>query len=245
MPLTIFQFNSPMHKNSVHDQVSRPPQCVGFIMDGNRRWATEQQLDTLAGHKAGEGVFYKVAQYIKDLGIPHAVFYAFSTENWSRQPAEVAYLNELFYEFVERMLSEIHERQVGIRVIGDLHKFSPTLVEKINELETVSAAYTETTIWVALSYGGRAEIIAAVNEAVRRGDVVTEESLSALLWSAGMPDPDLIIRSGGEVRLSNFLPWQSVYSELMFTPTYWPAFTKEEFLRMLEEYGNRQRRHGK
>ena len=132
-----------------------------------------------------------------------------------------------------------------MRVIGDLRKLSEAFRAKVAELEQKSVQYSETTIWVALSYGGRSELVAACNQVLQDGQLVTEDSLSRCLWSAGMPDPDIIIRTGGEQRLSNFLPWQSVYSELYFTTTYWPAFTKDEFHRILEWYESRQRRHGR
>lgn len=221
------------------------PICIGFIMDGNRRWAREQGLESLSGHKAGEANFYDVAQWVKDTHISHAVFYAFSTENWFREKFEVAYLEELFLLFCKRILTEIHQRQVGIRVIGSVTDFKPELQSCIKELEAVSQVYTATTIWIALSYGGRAEIVSAVNQAVLRGVAVDEVSFEKFLYTAQMPDPDLIIRTGGELRLSNFLPWQSVYSELFFTDTYWPAFTKDEFTRILAQYGDRKRRRGK
>ena len=221
------------------------PQCVGFIMDGNRRWAKEQELDSFFGHKAGEDKFYEVAQWVKDKQIAHAVFYAFSTENWFREKFEVTYLEDLFLAFATKILSEIHERQVRIRVIGNLENFQTELKNKIFELEQASLQYKKTTIWVALSYGGRAELVSAINKAVVAGTVVDEASFSKLLSTAEMPDPDLIIRTSGETRLSNFLPWQSVYSELFFTDTYWPAFTKEEFTRIVSQYGDRQRRRGK
>ena len=221
------------------------PSCVGFIMDGNRRWALEQQAETIFGHEAGEEKFYEVAQWIKDAHIPHAVFYAFSSENWNRSQLEVAYLQELFLRFTIRMLAEVHTWQVHVRVFGDLTDFSPELKEAIGNLMAESAIYETTTIWVALSYGGRAEIIAAVNEAIATGEPVDETTFAGHLATAGMPDPDLIIRTGGDMRLSNFLPWQAVYSELMFTPTYWPAFTKDEFMSMLTQYGDRKRRFGR
>ena len=214
-------------------------------MDGNRRWAKERGKETLVGHKAGEDTFYAVAQWVKEAGIPHAVFYAFSTENWLRNKVEVVYLQELFLAFTQRMLDEVHDWQCQIRVMGDLTTFTSELQLSIRELETASDVYSATTIWVALSYGGRAEIVAACNQAVAAGVPVTEESFSQHLWTAGMPDPDLIIRTGGDVRLSNFLPWQSVYSELFFTDTYWPAFTKDEFTRIVGQYADRQRRRGK
>ncbi len=230
-----------IHKN-LETQV---PTCVGFIMDGNRRWATEQNLPTLDGHKAGEGVFYDSAKWVKEMGIPHAVYYAFSTENWQRNPEEVSYLMQLFELFLERMIGEIDDVQVRVKVIGAREDFPVHLQALIERLEAASEQYSGTTIWVALSYGGRSEIVAACNRAIAAGVPVDETSLAQYLQTKDMPDPDLIIRTSGEQRLSNFLPWQSVYSELFFTSTYWPAFTKEEFTRIVGQYGDRQRRRGK
>jgi undecaprenyl diphosphate synthase len=227
------------------EKESKQPNCVGFIMDGNRRFATELGKSTLEGHKAGEAVFYDSVSWVKDAGIKHAVYYAFSTENWKRSPEEVSYLMKLFELFIKRMLNEIHQVKVGVKVIGQRKDFSPKLQKLIDDLETESAEYKELTVWVALSYGGRAEIVEAANRAVLAGEEVTEESFTKMLWTADMPDPDLVIRTGGEQRLSNFLPWQSVYSELFFTDTYWPAFTKEEFTRILSAYADRERRQGK
>lgn len=215
------------------------PTCVGFIMDGNRRWATEQGLVTLEGHVAGKDKFFEMVKAVSALGIPHAVFYAFSTENWQRSEVEVVYLIDLFSEALKVIES------VGVKIIGRRSDFNLDLQKSMAELEEKTCQYTKTTIWIALSYGGRAEIISAVNQAVTLGSTVTEETFNQLLYTAQMPDPDLIIRTGGEVRLSNFLPWQSVYSELFFTDTYWPAFTKDEFQRILAQYGDRQRRRGK
>lgn len=215
------------------------PTCVGFIMDGNRRWATEQGLVTLEGHVAGKDKFFEMVKAVSALGIPHAVFYAFSTENWQRSEVEVVYLIDLFSEALKVIES------VGVKIIGRRSDFNLDLQKSMAELEEKTCQYTKTTIWIALSYGGRAEIISAVNQAVTLGSSVTEETFNQLLYTAQMPDPDLIIRTGGEVRLSNFLPWQSVYSELFFTDTYWPAFTKDEFQRILAQYGDRQRRRGK
>lgn len=221
------------------------PQCVGFIMDGNRRWAKERGKETLVGHKAGEDKFYEVAQWVKEASIPHAVFYAFSTENWLRDKVEVTYLMDLFETFMLQLKGEIETIQMRVCVIGERTRFSPRLQDLMSELEKASSHYIGTTIWVALSYGGRAEIVAACNHAITAGIAISEESFAQYLWTAGMPDPDLIIRTGGDVRLSNFLPWQAVYSELFFTDTYWPAFTKDEFTRIVAQYADRQRRRGK
>lgn len=230
-------------------------QCIGFIMDGNRRWAKEQGLATLEGHRKGGEVLSESIRWVQDRGIPHAVYYAFSTENWKRSSEEVAYLMDLFREWLRKIEDQIHdsaaesqrESPIRVQIIGRREDFAPDIVEQMNRLERVSheRVGATTTIWLALSYGGRAEIIAAVNEAVRQGAAVTEESFAKLLWTAGMPDPDIIVRPGGEHRLSNFMTWRSVYSELMFLDKHWPALTKGDFDDILKEYEQRERRKGK
>ncbi len=220
------------------------PTCLGFIMDGNRRWAKEQGLDTLEGHKRGQEVFLDFIRFIRDAEIPHAVFYAFSTENWKRSEREVGYLMELFSHHLSRLDEELEEQGVRVKIIGRRADFSPELQSQMNKLEEKSLKYTGTTIWIALSYGGRAEIISAVNEAIANGQPVTEESFEELLWTANMPDPDLIVRTSGEQRLSNFVTWRSVYSELYFIEKHWPALTKSDFEDILTEYATRERRKG-
>lgn len=222
------------------------PTCVGFMMDGNRRFAKVSNMDTLFGHTAGKEKFFEAVAWVHEAGIKHAVFYAFSTENWQREQIEVDGLMSIFLGAVKELQEKNDGRNISIRIIGRSEDLSlemqaaVTLVEKETAFEN-----PDTTIWIALSYGGRAEIVDAVNKAVEGGIPVTEESFGELMWSAGMPDPDLIIRTGGDQRLSNFLPWQSVYSELFFTDTYWPSFTKEEFTRILNDYEKRERRIGK
>lgn len=214
-------------------------------MDGNRRWAKAHALDSLKGHAKGKEVFHDRVRSLRDRGIAHGIFYAFSTENWNRSKAEVTYLMELLTQEVEQLLAGVDEEKVRIRIVGEKHKLTAKLQTRIAELEEKSSSYTATTIWIALSYGGRPEILDAVNRAVTLGTEVTEETFSSLLWTREMPDPDLIIRTGGEQRLSNFLPWQSVYSELFFVDCYWPDFGEKEFESILEEYGNREQRRGK
>lgn len=222
------------------------PQCVGFIMDGNRRFAEKQGIATLLGHVAGKEKLFEVVEWVKEAKIPHAVFYAFSTENWRRTPQEVQALMELFASVIGELRTRADSDFVRVKILGRKEDFAPELQVEMEKLEAESAQREyNTTIWVALSYGGRAEIVAAVNEAIKNNSLVTEESFPQLMWSAGMPNPDIIIRTGGDKRLSNFLTWQSVYSELFFSDTYWPAFTKEEFTRILNDYEIRERRNGK
>lgn len=220
------------------------PHCLGFIMDGNRRWAKEAGLPTLEGHTKGADTFFEVVRFVRDQSIPHAVFYAFSTENWQRTPEEVTYLLQLFSALLGRMEEELTEEGVRVRVIGRREDFPAELQTRISELEEKSRQYGGTTVWVALSYGGRAEIIAAVNEAIKRGEAVDETSFKSLLWSAELPDPDMIIRTSGEARLSNFLTWGAAYSELYFIEKHWPALTKADLEDILLEYADRERRHG-
>ena len=220
------------------------PQCLGFIMDGNRRWAKEQNLPTLEGHQKGLDVFLDAVRFVRDEKIPHAVFYAFSTENWNRAESEVAYLMKLFSGLLARMSEELAEQGVRVRIVGRREDFSSELQKQMSELEKKSLEYTDTTIWIALSYGGRAELIEAVNEAIKNGNVVDEISFEKLLWTTGLPDPDMIVRTSGEERLSNFLTWKSVYSEFYFIKKHWPALTKADFKDILLQYEKRQRRHG-
>lgn len=222
------------------------PQCVGFIMDGNRRWAVAQEKSPLDGHAAGYATFKKVVDMVHTAHIPHMVCYAFSTENWKRAEAEVGYLMSL----LERALTELPnllqtKGKINLRVIGELNALPQKLREAIGDAESKNHDDPELTVWVALSYGGRREIVDAVNRAISAGTLVNEESFGKLLWTHGMPDPDLIIRTSGEMRTSNFLLWQSAYSELFFTKTLWPDFGESEFQSILHEYATRERRKGR
>jgi undecaprenyl diphosphate synthase len=214
-------------------------------MDGNRRWAKERGISTLKGHTEGLEAFKRVVRYVRDDNIPHAVFYTFSTENWKRSKLEVDYLLTLLKGGIKELLIDIDEEKVRVRFVGNRNKFSKKLQTLIRELEEKSAQYKKTTVWVCLSYGGRQEILEAVNKAVEKGTKVTEKAFGNLLQTAEMPDPDMIVRTSGERRLSNFLPWQAVYSELFFVDTYWPDFGKKDFRGILEAYAKRERRNGK
>lgn len=223
--------------------------CVGFIMDGNRRWATTQNKPTLEGHKKGAEVFTEIAKAVRDRNISHAVFFAFSTENWHRSEEEVSYLMELFHDALdnaEKKLNDDAEKKVRLRIVGRREDFAPDLQERMTALEMKSDEFENvtTTIWIALSYGGRAEILDAVNQAIAAGEPVTEDTFNDLLWTADMPDPDLIIRTSGEQRISNFMTWKSVYSEFFFIDTLWPAFSTTELDSILDDYQNRHRRNG-
>lgn len=221
--------------------------CIGIIMDGNRRWAKARGLQSLKGHTAGLEKAREIVRHAFSRGVETVVLYAFSMENWNRPPDEVGYLMNLFSRVLLRELDELSRGGVHVRFIGDLSRLPDTLRAAAQKLEEESSrADSGKKLFIALSYGGRAEILAATNRLLAEGKKeVREEEMRTALWSAGMPDPDIIIRTGGEKRLSNFLPWQSVYSELFFSDSLWPDFTKEEFDSMLAEFGTRERRRGK
>jgi undecaprenyl diphosphate synthase len=219
--------------------------CIGVIMDGNRRWAKGKGLSTAEGHHAGYGKLKEVVRWAGEKGISHAIFYAFSTENWNRSPEEVAGLMTLFEMGLRESLPEFLRDGVRVRFIGERERFSSELQTLMNEVEEKTAECNVITAVLALSYGGRSEITHAFNELLKGNKtLVTQEDIADVLWTKDIPDPDLIIRTSGEQRLSNFLPWQSVYSELFFTETLWPDFSKNEFEGILRSYAERDRRRG-
>lgn len=221
------------------------PTSVGIILDGNRRYARAHNLPLLAGHQAGLEKAKEIAREAFVQGVTTLYLYAFSSENWRRVPDEVSYLLVLFEKALTSEFDEFIEKGIRLRFIGDLARFAPNLQNLARELEERTAANTKGTLAVALSYGGRAEIVAATNKLIQDGrEVVSEADMGAALWTEGLPDPDLIIRTSGEHRLSGFLTWQSVYSELIFTDTLWPAYTVEEFRGHLAEYTKRKRNFG-
>ncbi len=235
--------------------------CVGIIMDGNRRWAKENNLPAYEGHAEGYKKLKEIVRFAREAGIPHVAMYAFSTENWQRSEKEVGYLINLFRFILENETKKMLNERVRVRFVGDRERFSTDMQKMMDRMEKVSATMYDITLHLLMSYGGRAEILSAVNalfsesrdssrvSADAKHDIakpqITEDDFIQKLWSHDMPDPDLIIRTGGEKRLSNFLPWQSIYSELFFTNTKWPAFTKKEFNTILSEFSTRERRSGK
>lgn len=222
------------------------PRAIGVIMDGNRRWARGQGLPTLEGHRRGREKTKELLSWAQEAGIEEVTLYAFSTENWNRTPEEVGYLMDLFREAIAELTDESKKQDGRLLFIGQRDRMPEDVQEAMRTAEEETKDGSGLTLIIALSYGGRAEIIAAVNELLRAGKTAaTEEDLEGAMWSAGLHEPDLIIRTGGEHRLSNFLTWQSVYSELYFTETMWPAFTKEEFSSILADYASRERRLGK
>jgi undecaprenyl diphosphate synthase len=213
-------------------------------MDGNRRWAKNHGVAKFEGHRVGAQRLKEAVRFLRDRGVRHTVLYAFSTENWNRDSKEVAYLLDLFVVLLEKDVAELGAEGFCIRFAGQRERFSPKTQELMRMAEEETSSNTAATIWICVSYGGRAEIISAARAAAEAGPI-TEESLSRNLWTSGMPDPDVIIRTGGEKRLSGFLTWQSVYSELFYSDTLWPDFSNEELGAILVEFASRERRHGK
>jgi undecaprenyl diphosphate synthase len=221
-------------------------ECIGIIMDGNRRWARAQDKPVFEGHSEGYKKLQEMVRWAREAGIPHMVAYAFSTENWQRSEEEVGYLLKLFRSILENEIKKMVSERIRVRFIGDRSRFGEEVQKMMEKMETETAAAYDITLHLAMSYGGRAEILAAVKALLEEeATVVSEEAFANNLWSHPMPDPDLIIRTGGEKRLSGFLPWQSVYSELFFSDSFWPAFSKEEFDSILAEFAQRERRRGK
>lgn len=228
------------------------PVHIGFIMDGNRRWAKEKGLTTPQGHKAGADALERIVEACFDRGIRHITFYAFSTENWNRPAAEVSALMMLFSRYLDELLHrwETSQRDVyhhtRICFLGDLSGFDGKFLERVKKIEQLSESKdVRMTMNIALNYGGRADILQAVNRAIREGKTeLTEKDIDDRLYTAGQPDPDLIVRTGGEMRLSNFLLWQSSYAEYYSDPCYWPDFDENHLDQALEAYGLRVRKFG-
>ncbi|MDP3726231.1 MAG: polyprenyl diphosphate synthase [bacterium] len=222
------------------------PQCIGIILDGNRRWAQNKGVSIFEGHKAGSEKLKEVFSWVKDAGVKTLIVYAFSTENWGRSPEEVSDLLNLFRNAIKNEMDSFKDASTRIRFVGDIQKFPKDLQDMIVSVEEETKSNIGVTLVVCLSYGGRAEILNATEKLLKEGRTsVSEADFEKHLWTAGISDPDMIIRTGGEKRLSGFLTWQSVYSELFFADTLWPDFSKKEFEKMIAEFSERERRHGK
>jgi len=228
-------------------EIANLPQHVAIIMDGNGRWAHERGLSRQAGHRAGTENIRRAIETLARYQVPILTLYAFSTENWSRPKREVQALIRLIGHFIDRELKALHENGVRLRHLGNLEPLSPELRRRVEQAIEQTKDNDGITVNVAFNYGGRAEIIDAVQRIVRDGvpvERIDEALFSSYLSTAGLPDADLIIRTAGEMRLSNFLLWQSAYAEYYATPTYWPDFGAEEIERALIAFSQRQRRFG-
>lgn len=218
--------------------------CIGLIMDGNRRWAKERNLPTMLGHKAGYEKIKDVLFWADEIGVSHIIIYAFSTENWNREKDEVSYLMNIFREASTSYFKEASKERF-VRFIGDLERLPVDVKDACLSIQNNSfRGKNKCALVVALSYGGRDEILRAVSKSDKNLKI-SEQAFSNCLDTEDLPDPDIILRTGGEKRLSGFLPWQSVYSELFFLDTFWPDFSKSDFIGIVEEYKARSRRFGK
>ena len=227
------------------------PKHVGIIMDGNGRWAKKRGLPRSAGHKAGANNFRTITRYCSDIGIKYLTVYAFSTENWKRPSDEVSALMSLFKSYLNEALTDFKDDSIVVKFIGDKTGFNFELQDLIRENEEESANRDGMVLNIAMNYGSRAEITMAVKkiaEKVKSGELsvedITEQTVSDNLYTAFQPDPDLVIRPSGEYRISNFLLWQSAYTEYVIMDKLWPDFTKEDMNRALLEFANRNRRYG-
>ncbi|MDX6480474.1 MAG: undecaprenyl diphosphate synthase [Gaiellaceae bacterium] len=213
-------------------------------MDGNGRWAATHGVSVADGHRAGSRALRPIVEAAIDLGIESLAVYAFSTENWSRSPDEVEALMEIFGETIERELHDLAKEGVHTRFLGRRDRAPDWLQEKMAELERATEHERRLHLWIAFDYGGRAEIVEAARRAAESGAELDEESFGQFLYAPEMPDPDLVIRTSGEQRVSNFLLWQSAYAEYVFTETLWPDFGPDELRASIEEYASRRRRFG-
>jgi len=239
--------NSKFNRLSYHNL----PNHIAIIMDGNGRWAKERNLPRIAGHKAGVEALRDIITSCSKIGISHLTLYAFSTENWKRPPEEVKGLMDLLVIYLKKEINELHKNNVKINVIGDISKLPQNAVSQIEKAKEKTKINNGLTVSIALNYGSRNEIINAVknicidtiNNKVQPNDI-NSELISNYLYTKDIPDPDLVIRTSGELRISNFLLWQIAYSELWFTDVYWPDFTSEHLFNAIEDYQKRKRRFG-
>lgn len=234
------------------DPVSRVPKHIAIIMDGNGRWATAQGLPRVLGHRAGAIAVRRIVEAACELGVKALTLYAFSWENWDRPSDEIQELMGLLDEFLDRELSTLVANEIRLRAIGRLEELPPGVLAHLHRIMAQTEPGERMTLTLALSYGGRQEIVDAARrlaDAARRGEILPEQITEALfaqsLYAADLPDPDLLIRTSGEQRLSNFLLWQASYAELYVTPKLWPDFSKEDLLEAMAEYERRERRFGR
>jgi undecaprenyl diphosphate synthase len=227
------------------------PQHVAIIMDGNGRWAKARGLPRIAGHRRGAEAARRAVTAASELGIPYLTLFGFSSENWKRPTAEIQDLMSLLRHYLYGEIAELHRNGVRLKVIGQLARLAPDIVGLIEHAENLTRDNSKITLTIALSYGGRAEIVAAVQAIVAQvacgalaADQVDENCIARHLFTANIPDPDLLIRTSGEQRISNFLLWQCAYSELVFTKTLWPDFSKRDLEQAIDEFCDRERRYG-
>ena len=220
------------------------PRHIAVIMDGNGRWATKRGLPRTAGHAAGAETFRRIATHCRDLGVEYLTVYAFSTENWKRPPEEVGAIMSLLEKYLREAIDTMERDKIRMTVFGDTSVLSPQLQEMIARTAEISTHYSGFQVNICINYGARAEIVRAAQRCAASGEPITEEALSGAMYTAGIPDPDLIIRPSGEYRLSNFLLWQCAYSEFYFTDTLWPDFSEADLDAAIADFQHRSRRYG-
>lgn len=224
--------------------MSRLPRHIAIIMDGNGRWAKKRGLPRTAGHKAGAETFRDIATYCRELGVEYLTVYAFSTENWKRPKDEVDTIMELLEQYLQEAINTMERDHIRLKIWGDTAALSPKLQQMVAQTNAISTHYEGFQANICLNYGGRSEILRAARLCAEAGEEWTEENFGKYLWSAGIPDPELIIRPSGELRLSNFLLWQCAYSEFYFCDTLWPDFDRAALDRAIIDYQGRDRRFG-
>ena len=237
-------FNTRTPQTAGEVDKGRLPRHIAVIMDGNGRWAKKRGLPRTAGHKAGAETFRDIATYCKELGMDYLTVYAFSTENWKRPAEEVSAIMSLLEQYLLEAVDTMERDHIRLRFFGDLSALSPELQALAHRTDDISGHYDGFQANICLNYGGRAEILRAARLCAQAGEDWAEESFAKHLWSAGIPDPELIIRPSGELRLSNFLLWQCAYSEFYFCDTLWPDFTRAELDKAIIDYQKRDRRFG-
>ena len=238
---------SQLQDDQRYPLLERVPRHVGIIMDGNGRWARARGLPRAAGHRAGTENLRRVLRAAVEFGVPVLTIYAFSTENWGRPESEVEILLSIFERVIDRELSELHQEGVQLRHVGRLERISPVLRQKVLKAIKLTEKNQRLILNVAFDYGGRDELVRAIRRMITDGvpaEQVDELLVSRYLYTAGLPDPDLIIRTSGEMRISNFLIWQGAYAEFYMTPSLWPDFDKDELYKALKHYSYRERRFG-
>ena len=227
------------------------PRHIAIIMDGNGRWAQARGLPRIAGHRHGAEAARRAVTAAAELGVPYLTLFGFSSENWRRPSGEIHDLMGLLRHYLRGEIAELHRNGVRLRVIGELGRLDPDIIEMIERAEAMTRDNARITVTIALSYGGRAEIVAAVRAIAQRvqsgslaAAAIDEDCFTRYLFTAGLPDPDLLIRTSGEQRISNFMLWQSAYSEFVFTKTLWPDFSKHDLEEAIDEFCGRDRRYG-
>ena len=221
------------------------PSHVAFIMDGNRRWAKKKKIPVIEGHKMGSEIIKKIVKKSLELKIKYLTFYSFSTENWNRSKDEVIQLQSLLKYYLDSEIDNFLKEKINFSFIGDISRFDNTIKNKLSNLKQITSKFDKMFFTLALSYGSRNEILLALKKIFKKKiKKITEKDISKNLMTGFMPDPDLVIRTSGEKRLSNFLLWQIAYSELYFTKTLWPEFTTNKYMNALNDFINRKRRFG-